>query len=314
MFDLRRLRVLRAVHHHGTVTGAAEALHLSPSAVSQQIRQLAKELGVALLEPEGRRVRLTSAAVVLLEHADALSTRWEQALADLAVHADGDTGPLRMSGFATGITVLLAPAAARLRRAHPQLSVSVTQAETGACFDQLLAGSADLAVFVPDPTVVAAEDSRFDQRVLIEEPHDLLVPAGHPLAARRSVALAEAAREDWVIPDGTCGHHRLIQVACASAGFTARIAHEATEWSAATALVAHGLGVTLVPRMLPVATARPVVRVPLHGASTPSRSILTCVRAGSAGHPAIARGIAALREVAAEAVAPPRGAVEPAVA
>ncbi|MBV2365665.1 LysR family transcriptional regulator [Streptomonospora nanhaiensis] len=314
MFDLRRLRVLRAVHHHGTVTGAAEALHLSPSAVSQQIRQLAKELGVALLEPDGRRVRLTSAAVVLLDHADALSTRWEQALADLAVHADGDAGPLRIAGFATGIAVLLAPAAALLRRSRPRLSVSVTQAETGECFDMLLAGSADLAVFVPDPTVVVAEDSRFDQRVLIEEPHDLLVPAGHPLAGRSSVALSEAAREDWVIPDDSCGHHRLVQVACASAGFTPRVAHVATEWSAATALVAHGLGVTLAPRMLPIATAHPIARVPLHGSATPVRSILTCVRAGSADHPAVAHGLAALREVAEAAAASPRQAAEPAVA
>ncbi|GAA1771738.1 LysR family transcriptional regulator [Streptomonospora arabica] len=301
MFDLRRLRVLRAVHHHGTVTGAAEALHLTPSAVSQQIRQLARDLGVTLLEPEGRRVRLTSAAHVLLDHADALSTRWEQAVADLACHAEGEAGPLRLAGYPTGVATLLAPAAGLLRRTHPGLTVSVTEAEAGECFDMLLAGTMDLAVFVPDPTVASAEDSRFDQRLLLEEPHDLLLPADHPLAGRASVSLAETAREDWITPGGACSHYRVVQVACAAAGFTPRIVHWATDWSGATALVAHGMGIALVPRLLPIATEHPVVRMALDGRSVPTRSILACLRSGSAEHPAVVRGLAALREVAAAA-------------
>ncbi|MUL43845.1 LysR family transcriptional regulator [Streptomonospora sp. PA3] len=304
MFDLRRLRVLRAVHHHGTVTGAAEALHLTPSAVSQQIRQLARELGVTLLEPEGRRVRLTSAAHVLLDHADALSTRWEQAVADLARHAEGAAGPLRMAGYPTGIAMLLAPATARLRRSHPELRTSVLEAETGECFDMLLGGSADIAVFVPDPAYPPADDRRFDQRVLVEDPQDLLVPADHPLAARPRVELADAVREDWVVADTSCNHAWMVHVACSAAGFTPRIAHRATDWVGATALVAHGLGVALVPRLLPVAADYPVVRVRLHGTPQPSRSILTAVRSGSADHPVVALGLAALAETATAPSAP----------
>ncbi|QBI55034.1 LysR family transcriptional regulator [Streptomonospora litoralis] len=312
MFDLRRLRVLRAVHHHGTVTGAAEALHLTPSAVSQQIRQLARDLGVTLLEPEGRRVRLTSGAHVLLDHADALSTRWEQAVADLAHHADGETGPLRMAGYPTGVATLLAPAAARLRGSHPGMRVAVFEAEAGECFDMLLADSADLAVVVPDPTVASPEDSRFEQRVLLEEPHDLLVPAGHPLAERERVPLAETAREDWITPGGSCSHYRVIQVACAAAGFTPRIAHWATDWIGATALVGYGMGIALVPRLLPIATEHPVVRVALDGRSVPMRSILACVRSGSAQHPTVVRGLESLAEVAAKAsVAGPAAAAAP---
>lgn len=304
MIDLRRLRVLRAVYHHGTVTGAAEALHLTPSAVSQQIRQLARDLGVTLLEPEGRRVRLTSAAHVLLDHADALSTRWERAVSDLAHHTEGEAGPLRMAGYPTGVATLLAPAAARLRRSHPDLAVSVLEAETGACFDMLLGGDADLAVFVPDPAYPPADDRRFEQRVLMDDPQDLLVPADHPLAARSGVELADTALDDWITADTSCNHSWIVQVACAAAGFTPRIAHRATDWVGATALVAYGMGVALVPRLLPIAADYPVARVRLHGAAAPSRSILTAMRSGSGDHPAVARGLAVLRDIAAESAEP----------
>lgn len=100
-----RLQTLRVLHKQGTAT--AQALHLTPSTVSQQLRQLAARLGLELLEPAGRRVRLTLAALALLGHADALFARWEEARADLAGYADGVAGQLRMTGVATAITGVL---------------------------------------------------------------------------------------------------------------------------------------------------------------------------------------------------------------
>jgi DNA-binding transcriptional LysR family regulator len=299
MIDLRRLQVLRAVHHHGTVTSAAESLHLTPSAVSQQIRQLSRELGVTLLEPRGRRVRLSAAAHVLLEHADALSVRWEQARADLASHVDGDAGgALRLCGFPTGLATLLAPAAAHLAKTGPDLTVSLTEAETDRCFDRLLADQADLAVIIPTPDSPPPDDPRFDQEPLIDEPQDLLVPAGHPLATRDAVTLAEAAGEPWITPEpGTCDQHHVVVSACIAAGFTPHVAHRATEWVAVSALVAHGLGVSLVARLVAIPGEHAVVRVPLRGNPQPTRRILTCTRRGARAHPAVARGIDALREV-----------------
>ncbi|WP_316311682.1 LysR family transcriptional regulator, partial [Clavibacter michiganensis] len=113
MIDLRRLHVLRAVAHYGTVTAAAGALHFTTSAASQQIRQLARELGVDLLEPQGRGVRLTPAAESLLAHADAIQARWEQAELDLRADHGAPAGLLRVSGFPVAVSVLLAPMAAR---------------------------------------------------------------------------------------------------------------------------------------------------------------------------------------------------------
>jgi DNA-binding transcriptional LysR family regulator len=297
MIDLRRLQVLRAVHHHGTVTSAATALHLTPSAVSQQIRQLSRDLGVPLLEPQGRRVKLTSAAHVLLDHADTLYVRWEQARADLADHASGKVGPLRLCGFPTGVATLLAPAAAHLAKAWPDLVVSVTEAETTDSFDRLLADQADLAVIIPTPDSPVSDDPRFDQQPLFDEPQDLLVHSGHPLATRDAVSLTEAAHEPWISPvPGTCDQHHVVVSACIAAGFTPQVAHHATEWIAVAALVGHGLGVSLVPRLAAI-PENAVVRIPLRGNPTPTRRILTCTRRGARQHPAIVRGVDALHEV-----------------
>src|SRR3954447_22755357 len=99
MVDLRGLRALRAVADHGTLAAAADALHLTPSAVSQQLAALEREVGHALLEPAGRTVRLTGAARVLLEHANALFAQLERLEGDLAARRDEPLGEIRVGGF-----------------------------------------------------------------------------------------------------------------------------------------------------------------------------------------------------------------------
>src|SRR5690606_5473079 len=109
MLDLRRLHVLRAVAHSGTVTAAARALHFTPSAASRQIRQLARELDVVLLEPQGRGVRLTPAAESLLAHAAAIQARWEQAERDLRAEHGRPARLRRVAGFPDARSVRPAP-------------------------------------------------------------------------------------------------------------------------------------------------------------------------------------------------------------
>lgn len=299
MIDLRRLQILRAVHHHGTVSAAARSLHLTPSAVSQQIRQLARELGVDLLQPDGRRVRLTGAAQVLLTHADTLEAQWEQARADLAAQQGGATGPLRLYGYPTAVASFLAPATARLGTTHPDLDVTVTEAEADVGFGRLLSGEADVTVVIAGAACPPPDDPRFEQRSLVDEPLDLLVPAGHPLAGRELVTLEETAREPWIVAEeGTCDHYHVVVAACIAAGFTPRVVHHAKEWLAIVALVSSGLGVSLIPRMLPLHTEHQVTRLRLTGAVRPTRRILTFVRRGGGEHPAVRHGLTALREAA----------------
>lgn len=289
--------MLRVVHQQGTVTAAAEALHLTPSAVSHHLRELARELKVPLLEPQGRGVQLTSAGRLLVEHADALLARWEEAQAELASYRAGGTGPLRIAGFTTAISGLIAPAAGRLRRSHPEISVQVRECDTAQSMDLLVAGKVDLAVVEPSGGEPLPDDARFEHSSLLEEPHIMLVPAEHPLAREASVRLEDAAGEDWIVADpGTCDHAQRVRVLCTAAGFSPRIVHAATQWPAVWSLVGNGLGVSLVPRLAEGPAGQAAVRVPVSNENVPPRRILTCVRRGSRQNPLVDLGIRALEE------------------
>jgi DNA-binding transcriptional LysR family regulator len=300
MIDLRRLHVLRAVAHYGTVTAAARALHFTTSAASQQIRQLARDLGVDLLEPQGRGVRLTPAAESLLAHADAIQARWEQAELDLrAEHAPA--GPLRVSGFPVAVSVLLAPMAVRLQKRHPRLSVRIQEAGVNESFDLLFEGETDLAVVEATPQNPPLSDARFDQQPLLDDPFDLVVPADHPLAGRERVDLSDAAHEDWIAPvaDSPCRPH--VMSACGEAGFSPGIVHHALDWNVTAHLVANRLGVALIPRLAQLTPHLPITRVRCTG--NPHRKLLTCTRRGGRERPAVAAALAELRESAPTAVA-----------
>lgn len=303
--DLRRLHVLRMVAEHGTVTAAAGALHLTPSAVSHQLRQLARELGVELLEPQGRGVRLTAAGQRVLRHADELHAVWERARADLASLAGGDAGTLRLCGFPTAVAGLLAPAARALGEQLPDVTVEITEIETGEGFELLLAGETDIAVVVPDPDSPPLEDGRFEQQPLYTEALDLLVPADHPLAsATGPVELAEAANEPWIVPSADrCDFAPIVRSACAAAGFTPRAAHGVHTNVAIAGMVAEGLAVALLPRLSPLPVEDALARVPLAGDPPPSRRLLSAVRRGSNAQPLVAHGLDAIRRVADERAA-----------
>lgn len=301
MIDLRRLHVLRAVAHYGTVTAAARALHFTPSAASQQIRQLARDLGVDLLEPQGRGVRLTPAARSLLTHADAIQARWERAELDLRADHGEPAGLLRVSGFPVAISILLAPMAAHLRERHPRLAVQIQELEVPASFDLLFEGEIDLAVVEATPRNPPLSDTRFDQQPLLDDPFDLVVPKGHRLTDRDRVDLTEAAHEPWIapVPDSPCRPHVLS--ACGAAGFTPDIVHHALDWNVTAHLVAHGLGVALIPRLAHLTPHLPITRVRCTG--DPHRKLLTSTRASGHDRPAVAAALRELRELAPTAVA-----------
>ncbi|SPT58750.1 MULTISPECIES: LysR family transcriptional regulator [Actinomadura] len=293
-----RLQTLRVLRERGTVTATAEALHLTPSTVSQQLRQLARDLGVELLEAQGRRVRLTAAAHTVLRHADVLSAQWERARADLAGHRAGTSGQVRFCSVSSALAALVAPAAARLRERHPGVAVHMSERESEDAAHLLLARHFDVAVVIPGGHTPAPDDARFAQWPVLDEPQDLLVARGHPLAAGGTARLADAAAEPWIGSPARIDQHRLMLAACGAAGYTPRIAHEANEWFAVSALVAAGFGVGLVPRLAPLPPADAVVRVPLRGEVVPSRRVIAIVRRGSDRQPPIARALEALHEAA----------------
>ena len=293
-----RLHMLQMIAHHGTVTGAAEAMRYTPSTVSHQVRRLSRELGVTLLEQHGRRVRLTSAARNLLVHVEKMDAQWEQAVAELDIHTEKILGTLAMCGFSTAASVLLPETMRALEAEFPDLTTHVIEAQPVECYDLLLSGEADVAVVVVTAATPPRSDSRFTQNHLIEDPLDLLVPQGHPLAGRSSVSLKELADQSWIVgrPGGT--YHHLVVSACVGAGFTPEVAHYADEWETGTALVAAGFGVCLVSRLARWPDQHPVVRIPLRGEHTPARQVAVVTRAGAESRCTIRFALSSLSETA----------------
>lgn len=289
-----RLQALRLVAQHRTVTAAAVAAHYTPSAVSAQLRSLADEVGAALLERQGRGVRLTEAALVLLEHADEVATGWEETLARVHSVSGRRAGFLTLCGFSTAAASLLPHSAARVVAEHPGTVVRILEADPVECFDLLLAERADVAVVIATDETPALNDPRFTQQSMGDDPLDLLVHAGHPFAGRASVSLAEASDEAWIMDRVGRPYRRLVAGACLAAGFNPVVAHEAMEWDTGAALVHAGLGVALVPQLANLPSVYDIVRVPLRGDPRPARHLRTAVRSGAQHQPRIRTALGAM--------------------
>ncbi|MBD0844102.1 MULTISPECIES: LysR family transcriptional regulator [unclassified Streptomyces] len=296
--DLRRLTVLRELQRRGSLAHTARALHLTPSAVSQQIAALAREVGVPLTEREGRGVRLTGQARVLLAHADLIAAQLERARADLAGYGEGGRGSVTIGCFSSAILGLLPGALAVLAGRLPRVRVDVVEAEPPDLFTALDGGRVDVAVAVDFAAAPPYTDARYHRTDLCTDVLDVMVPEGHRLAGRDRVGLRDLAAESWIVgdPRSCCG--AVARSVCAAAGFTPDIRHAVTDWGALAALVEAGQGVALVPRLVrPLYAHRRVALLTTHG-TPPSRNVFTAVRTGSEGDPVLTAVREALREAA----------------
>ncbi|MCX5382409.1 LysR substrate-binding domain-containing protein [Streptomyces sp. NBC_00083] len=294
-WDIKKLHILRTLREQGTVTATAEVLLMTPSAVSQQLSNLAKQLGVTLLEAHGRRVRLTDAAHLVLRHAEAVFAQLERADAELAGYLQGEAGEVRVGAFSTAVPALVVPAVQQLRRSHPALEVRVREAEAAEAYELLSAGSVDLALSLA-AHAPSARDPKFALLPLLTDPLDVALPAGHPLAAEPGLRLADLAHEAWIF-GGSGPWSEITTAACEAAGFVPEQAHSAAGWTAILAMVEAGMGVALVPRMA-AADRRAGVVMRVLSADQPRRHVVAAVRRGAEEGPAVARVLAALREVA----------------
>jgi DNA-binding transcriptional LysR family regulator len=285
MVDLRRLRALRAVADHGTLAAAADSLHLTPSAVSQQLAALERDVQRSLLEPNGRTVRLTAAARVLLEHADALFAQLERLEGDLAA-GDEATGEIRVVGFPTALAGLLAPAARTLRAQAPAVTLRILELETPEAVASLTRRDADLMLGMECSVAPQVGDARWHREDLIGDTLDAVLPVLHPLAGRASIGLEELAREEWVAPPVGWSCDEVFHAGCHAAGFSPRIAHRAGDWQATMGLVSAELGISLVPRLAQTTPPPGVVVIPLAGIP-PKRHVFAACRAGAESGPAM---------------------------
>lgn len=285
---------------HRTVTAAAAALYLTPSAVSQQLAALEQETGHHLLAREGRGVRLTAAGEILLGHADVVLAQLERAEADLAAYSAGVSGEVTVASFATGIGLVLAPAIGLLGERAPGVRLKVLDAEGDASLPMVLDGRADLAVAVEYRGAPRADDARLTRVPLYAEPFEAVLPLGHRLAGEAGpLDVAALADEPWIGPYPGNPCHDVVLLACEHAGFQPRLLHSSDDFRAVVALASAGAGVALVPRSALRGVDLGHVAVRPVDSELATRRVFAAVRAGADGHPLIRPVLDALAEAAA---------------
>ncbi|MEU5920613.1 LysR family transcriptional regulator [Streptomyces sp. NPDC004288] len=298
MIEARRLHILRAVADHRTVTAAAAALYLTPSAVSQQLAALEQETGHRLVDRSARGARLTPAGEILLSHANAVLAQLERAEAELAAYDSGDAGTVTVAAFATGIGLVVAPALAALARTAPGIRVRVRDAEGDESLLMVLDRQVDVAVAVEYRGAPGEDDPRLTRVPLYAEPFDAVLPPGHPLAAGERVALGDLAKDAWIGQSAGNPCHDVTVLACEYAGFTFDPEHSSDDFRAVVALASASAGVALVPRSALRGMELGGVEVrPIEGV-VPTRRVFAAVRRGAEDHPLIRPVLGALGDAA----------------
>jgi DNA-binding transcriptional LysR family regulator len=298
MDDLRRLRVLREFRERQTITATAEALHLTPSAVSQQLAGLTRDLGFAVTEREGRHLVLTPRGQALLEHADRVFAQIEQARHVLHAFDEEVRGTVRIGAFSTAIVGLLPRVLDDARGQAPGLSIHLRQVEPPAVFDELDSGRLDVALALSFTGSPGSADPRYHHVALGPDPLDVALPTGHPKASQDRVDLRELQNDTWITgrPDGCCAV--VAVAACAAAGFAPHVAHHVDDWHALSQLVAGGHGVSLMPRMAQHNLPRDLVVRPVAG-QQPQRHLFAAVREGGQDSPLLTIVLDLLRQAVA---------------
>ena len=262
MIDAHRLTVFREVARAGSFAGAAAVLHHTPSAVSQQIAALERGAGAVLVQRSTRGVTLTDAGRVLLATADAIHAELRIAAQQLRALQDGGPQTLTVVTFPSAGEPLLAPALTTLTAAAGQpVEVTVGELEPDEALASIRDGQADLALVYhfhtpAPPRAWRAAAGPGTYTSLVAEHLRLLVPAGHPLAGRPAVSLAEFAGERWIHGWGEVGG--VLDMLAAVSGFQPRVACRSSDYTFMSALVGAGIGVALVPSL--ALTGRPDVR------------------------------------------------------
>jgi DNA-binding transcriptional LysR family regulator len=291
--DVERLRLLRELAERGTVNAAAAAMSLTPSAVSQQLKVLQREAGVALLEPDGRRVRLTDAGRVLVARTDEVLAALDRAHADMDAYRTTPRGSVRVALFPSGAAMLLAGLITRA--ATVGVDVLGRDVDQPAANAPALLADFDVVVVHRDERDTGELSPRVDTTFLLREPFDVLLPPNHRLATQKTVALSELADESWIGVEGGLVVDDVLRSLAATSGVQPRIVQRVNDFRVVEELVFAGVGVALMPRHATV--LREVVRRPLDGVRA-ARRIEAVTRAGAAARPAVAAVVDILADLA----------------
>lgn len=291
--ELRHLRYFRAVAEELHFGRAADKLHIAQPPLSQQIRQLERELGLSLFTRSTRRVDLTAAGAAYLKRAIAILDAVDDAGQQARRVAHGLEGQLTIGCVGSATYSLLPRLVRAMRDALPHVELSIRGEMLAP--DQvtaLLSGDIDIALLRPPVhhTDIRSETLRRDRLIVA-------LPAEHPLAGRDALTVGDLQDEDFIAHagQGRSVMSGLLAAVCADAGFAPRIRHEVSETSTLVTLVAAGLGLAVVPAPTADLDIAGATYRPLEPASLGID--LVAAHLGDAPTPAIERALAVLRDI-----------------
>ncbi|MEV5826913.1 LysR family transcriptional regulator [Spirillospora sp. NPDC052242] len=264
--DVRRLRMLLELSRLGSMREVAEELGTTTSAVSQQIAALARETGTALIEPQGRRVRLTPAGRRLARHAVTILAAVEAARRDLDPAAE-PVGTVRVAGFATAVRRSLLPVVADLAD-RPAVRLRIHEHEPAEALALLAADDVDLALTYDYNLAPAAADERWESGPLWSTDWSLAVPrtVAVPGSGDAAALFAAVRDRDWIVNSRNTADEQVVRILASTAGYEPRIAHHADGLDLVQDLIVAGLGVALLPAdrpVLPGIALLPLTRPPV---------------------------------------------------
>jgi DNA-binding transcriptional LysR family regulator len=255
MIDVRRLQVLREVARRGSFHRAAAELRLTPSAVSQQISALERGVGRAVVRRSTRGVEITDAGRVLLGAAETITAELDHAVREIE-RLETSPARLTVATFTSGGQRILPAALTRFTADRPDVELTVLEAEPGDSLALVRSGAADLALAYHldgPPPVRPGDRSGLDWTPLLDDPMWIVLPAGHELAGRESIGLAELAGQRWV--HGCLVVDETVERYAAMLGFDVRTACRSTDYLFAQSLVRAGVGISMIPQIALTADA-----------------------------------------------------------
>ncbi len=247
MLDAQRLAVLAEVAHSGSIAAAAQRLAFTPSAVSQQIGKLERDLGCRLLERHARGVRLTPIGHALLSHAETVTGELRAAEQTVQAMLGAQPARLAVGTFASAGQSLVPEALARFRGHHPDVALTLMDLEPPDGYGLVRSGDLDLLITHRYPGTRLPDPRGLIRALLMRDPLRLVLPAGHPQARRPRVTMAGLGGQEWISGSAGISNRVCLELAAESAGVRPHIAYETRDYQVTLALVEAGLGISLVP-------------------------------------------------------------------
>lgn len=281
-YDLPDLRLVAAIADSGSLTRAAELVHLAPSSASHRLTQLEAVLGVPLFARHARGLTPTAAGESLLRHARQVFAQLEQMHADLAPYAGGLHRQVTVFANTNAINCFLPEDLGDFLREHPQVRISLEEQPSPAIIQAVAAGQVELGVVAAEGSLAGLENQPYRRDRLV-----LIVPAEHPLAGRAALAFADVLAEPFVCLHAGSAIHTFMMNHAARLGSRLDVRIQVRSFNAVWRMVAAGVGIGMVPRSAVPRNAPGVATVEITDAWAP-RDLQLCVRSRTALRPTAA--------------------------